>query len=287
MFGRKTEGSVVCPSCGMLVGVNDDECLNCGRRNPGLFGFAPILAKLARGGLEDAFLTSIIVVCGMVYVASMVVGGVSMGGFMSMLSPGNGGLFLFGASGAIPVFDLGRWWTVFSATWLHGSLLHILFNMYMVRQMAPAVIEFYGLSRTVILYTLSGAVGFAASSFVGEYLPLPGFLGGAQFTVGASASLLGLIGAILYYSHRSGSSMIGQQVRMWLIYLLIWGIIFPGIDNWAHLGGLAGGYGIAMWMDPLHPERGNHTLIAVVCIAVTGISLILSVIHGLQFLPAF
>ena len=271
----------------MLVGVNDDECLNCGRRNPGLFGFAPILAKLARGGLEDAFLTSIIVVCGMVYVASMVVGGVSMGGFMSMLSPGNGGLFLFGASGAIPVFDLGRWWTVFSATWLHGSLLHILFNMYMVRQMAPAVIEFYGLSRTVILYTLSGAVGFAASSFVGEYLPLPGFLGGAQFTVGASASLLGLIGAILYYSHRSGSSMIGQQVRMWLIYLLIWGIIFPGIDNWAHLGGLAGGYGIAMWMDPLHPERGNHTLIAVVCIAVTGISLILSVIHGLQFLPAF
>ena len=146
----------------MLVGVNDDQCLNCGRRNPGMFGFGPILAKLARGGLEDVFLTMVVVVCGLLYIASMLVGGVQMGGFMNMLSPGPGGLFLFGASGAFPVFEAGRWWTVMSASWLHGSLLHILFNMYMVRQMAPAVIEFYGLSRTVILYTLSGAVGFGA-----------------------------------------------------------------------------------------------------------------------------
>lgn len=287
MFGRRKEGSIVCPSCGMLVGVNDDQCLNCGRRNPGLWGFAPLLASIARGGLEETFVTMIMVVCGILYVASLLVGGAQMGGLMSLLSPGPGGLLLLGASGAIPVFGLGRWWTVMSAPWLHGSLLHIVFNMYMVRQMTPPVIEFYGLSRTVIIYTLSGAAGFAASSFVGAYLPLPGFLGGAQFTIGASASLLGLIGAIFYYGHRTGSSIITQQVRMWLVFLLIWGIIFPNIDNWAHLGGLAGGYGLAKWMDPLHPERGDHTLIALGCLAATALAIVFSVVDGLQFLPAF
>jgi len=268
----------------MLVGVNDDQCLNCGRRNPGLFGFAPLLARLGRGGLDDVFPQLVIAVCVLLYVASLLVGGVGMGGLMGLLSPGTRGLFLFGASGAIPGFGAGRWWTVLSATWLHGSLLHIFFNMYIVRQMIPPVVEFYGLSRTVIIYTLSGAAGFAASSFVGAYLPLPGFLAGAGYTVGASAALLGLIGAVLYYSHRTGSRMISQQIRTWLIYLLVMGIIIPGIDNWAHLGGLAGGYGIAMWMDPLQPERGNHTLIALACLAASALSVVLSVLHGLAFL---
>ena len=43
MFKRKTEGSVLCTSCGVLVGVNDPTCYNCGRRNPGLWGFGPAL----------------------------------------------------------------------------------------------------------------------------------------------------------------------------------------------------------------------------------------------------
>src|SRR6188768_3371254 len=46
MFKRQTSGSVVCVSCGYLVGVNDDKCYHCGRRNPGLWGFAPALRSL-------------------------------------------------------------------------------------------------------------------------------------------------------------------------------------------------------------------------------------------------
>ncbi|HET9568460.1 MAG TPA: hypothetical protein VFP16_08830, partial [Vicinamibacterales bacterium] len=46
MLKRKTEGSVLCTSCGVLVGVNDETCYNCGRRNPGLWGFAPLLRNL-------------------------------------------------------------------------------------------------------------------------------------------------------------------------------------------------------------------------------------------------
>ena len=80
-------------------------------------------------------------------------------------------LLLFGASGAIPVFDLGSWWTVLSATWLHGSLLHILFNMMWVRDLGPATADIIGPARTVIIYVVSGVCGFLLSSVAGRVLP--------------------------------------------------------------------------------------------------------------------
>ena len=46
MFKRQRTGSVVCASCGSLVGVNDDRCYTCGRRNPGLWGYGPLLRRL-------------------------------------------------------------------------------------------------------------------------------------------------------------------------------------------------------------------------------------------------
>ena len=46
MFKRQKTGSVVCASCGSLVGVNDEQCYNCGRRNPGLWGYGPLLRRL-------------------------------------------------------------------------------------------------------------------------------------------------------------------------------------------------------------------------------------------------
>src|SRR5207302_10881331 len=46
LLRRRTTGSVVCPSCGSLVGVRDDRCYTCGRANPGLWGFAPMLRQL-------------------------------------------------------------------------------------------------------------------------------------------------------------------------------------------------------------------------------------------------
>ena len=74
----------------------------------------------------------------------LLLGGDRHGRPMSFMAPASPALFLFGASGALPVFGLGRWWTVLSAGWLHGSLLHILFNMMWVRQPAPATAEIYG-----------------------------------------------------------------------------------------------------------------------------------------------
>ena len=151
--------------------------------------------------------------------------------------------------------------------------------------MAPGTAQLYGTGRTVIIYTVSGVVGFLASSVAGGFLPfLPGFLRGAGFTVGASAPIFGLLGALLHYGRRGGSSHVGQQAKSLAIVLLIFGFIMPGVDNWAHLGGLGGGYAVAKWLDPLRPERGNHLLAAVGCLVVSLLAVLASIVDGLEIL---
>ena len=66
------------------------------------------------------------------------------------------------------------------------------------------------------------------------------FLSGAGETVGASASICGLIGAISCYGRRSGSGLIRAQTSQWGLSLVVMGSLFPGIDNVAHLGGFLG-----------------------------------------------
>ncbi len=183
----------------------------------------------------------------------------------------------------MPVFGFGRWWTVLSAAWLHAGVLHILFNMMWVRDLAPATARLYGPGRAVIIYTVSAIAGFTASSLAGAFLPfLPRFLSGAGFTVGASAPIFGLVGALLYYGRRGGSSHIGQQAKSLAITMAIFGFIIPGIDNWAHGGGFAGGWLAARWLDPLKPERADHVLVALVCLVLSLLSVGFSVVYGLE-----
>ena len=64
MFNRQTTGSVVCPACGKLVGVQDDKCWSCGRRSPGMWGFASVLRRL---GSDLGFAQLVIFACGLVW----------------------------------------------------------------------------------------------------------------------------------------------------------------------------------------------------------------------------
>jgi rhomboid protease GluP len=177
----------------------------------------------------------------------------------------------------------GRWWTVVSASWLHGSFLHILFNMLWVRQLGPATADVYGAARMVIIYTVSGICGFLLSSIAGYYLiqmPLP-FLRGAQFTVGASGSIFGLLAAMVYYGRRGGSSAIRSEAVRYALILFLFGLFMPGIDNYAHAGGFAGGYLAARWLDPLRPERIDHIVVALVCLGLSALAILVSVLDGL------
>jgi rhomboid protease GluP len=283
VFQRRTTGSVVCPSCGSLVGVRDERCYSCGRANPGLWGFAPLLRQL---GADFAFTPIVIGACGVLYgltlVTTVMLGGnIGMNGLFSILSPSTPALFLFGASGAFPLFTAGRWWTVLSAGWLHGGVLHILFNMLWIRQLGPGTVEVIGPARTVIIYTVAGVCGFLLSSVAGLF-PIP-ILHGAQFTIGASASIFGLLGALVHYG-RTGSQFVRSQAMSYALMLFVFGLIMPGVDNYAHAGGFAGGYLTSAFLNPHTRERGDHMIAAAVCFGATLLAVVYSVINGLAFL---
>ncbi len=280
MFKRQKSGSVVCVSCGNLVGVNDERCYNCGRWNPGLWGWAPAVRSL---GQDLGFVQVIIWGCSALYLATLLLsrGRIGMSGF-DILAPSVQSLIVFGASGAYPVFVLGWWWTVLSASWLHGSLLHILFNMLWVRQIAPGTAELYGAGRMVIIYTVAGVCGFFLSSVAGQYFSFMPFrfLRGAQLTIGASASIFGLFGALVHYGRKTGASMVHREALQYAVILFVFGIIMPGVDNYAHLGGFIGGYATARVMDPLKPERVDHLAIALVCMVLVVLSVLMSLAHA-------
>ena len=288
MFGRKTSGSVVCTSCGYLVGVRDAVCYSCGRRNPGLWGYGPLLRKL---GNDLGFVPLVMWGCSGLFVAMLLVSGpgIRMNGLLSFLSPSRAAWELFGASGAYPVFIQGYWWTVLSAGWLHGGLLHILFAMMWIRQLGPICAELYGAGRMVIIYTVAGVVGFTLTSVVGLFTigHLPSFLfflNGGGTTLGSSAPIFGLLGALVYYGRRSGSSLIHGEALRYVLMLGVFGFIMPGVDNWAHAGGFAGGYMAGLILDPLKPERLDHMVIAVLCLLATAAAIGASIVHGLALL---
>jgi rhomboid protease GluP len=274
MLRRQRTGAVLCPSCGKLVGVRDEECLNCGRKNPGMWGFSSVLRKLSN---NFGFVSIVTWGCAALYIATLLWDpkSIRMNG-MSILSPGGESLFVFGASGAIPVLAYGRWWTILSAAWLHGGLLHIFFNMLWVRQLAPAAADLYGISRTAIIYTISSATGFLLSSVMGM-VPIP-FLRGSFLTVGASAPIFGLLGALVAYGRRGGSSYVSGQAMSYAAIMFVFGFIMPNTDNYAHLGGFLGGYLTSLWLNHLQPEKMSHFIAAIVCVVLTALSIFASIL---------
>jgi len=292
MFKRPTRGSIVCPDCGRLVGVRDERCLGCGRRNPGLWGFAPGIRAL---GKDLDFGKIVLGGCSALYLASLLYSPdkIGFGGLTTMLSPDPQALLHFGMSGMVPTIVYGRWWTVLSAAWLHGGLLHILLNMLWVTSLIRSLGEMFGISRLIIIYTLSAIAGFGISSAAGllAFVGFPAPLTGAFFTVGASAPLFGLFGAIFLYGQRTGNRALAQH---YLRFVMIWVVIgvFAGfgslnairMDNWAHLGGFLGGYLAALMLDPLREERPIHGLLAMVCLLANVGSIVASVLVAVPVL---
>jgi rhomboid protease GluP len=194
------------------------------------------------------------------------------------LSPSDLSLEVLGATGTHPVFQLHRWWSLLAANYLHGGLLHIVFNMLAFRQLAPLVIREFGINRTIILYTLGGVGGFFLSS-----------IAGVQLTIGASAALCSLIGALLYYG-KSRGGVYGQnifsQIGGWAIAIGVFGFLVPGINNWGHGGGMLAGalLGYLLGYTDKKREKFSHKVLAMICLAATALVLLWSCLNGVLFL---
>jgi rhomboid protease GluP len=260
---RQRSGSSLCYACGKLNRVDASVCFYCGRRNPGLWGFGAGIGRLI-GGLDFAGLVT--VVSAVAYLASLALdprAAIVPRGVFALLAPSGRALYALGMAGAIP-WQLGHWWTVLTAIYLHGSLVHILFNLLWVRQLVPEVEQVYGRARTVIIFTVSGVACFLLSDLVGT-----------PFTVGASGAVFGLLSAMVWYGRRRGGvfgAAVLRQYGTWAIVLLVLGFLSgTGVNNWGHAGGLIGGLLAAFVFAPTHerPEQGTDRVLAGAVLAFT------------------
>jgi len=176
-------------------------------------------------------------------------------------APGGGVLGIFGLGGirgdillrlgeSLPrAYNLIQPWRLVMAVFLHASLLHIVFNMWVLMDIGPQIEEVYGSARYFFIYVASGIGGYVVSSGIGGHS-----------SVGASGALLGLIGVLLATTigrRSAGSQMLRSQLIRWLIYIGVWGLLFPGIDNYAHAGGFVTGLILGKLMQdrpPVTPE---------------------------------
>jgi membrane associated rhomboid family serine protease len=147
----------------------------------------------------------------------------------------------------------GQWWRLITAIFLHGSLMHIVFNMWVIMDIGPMVEELFGSARYLFLYIVTGAFGYVVSSLAGHN------------SVGASGALLGLIGLLLASTTRSSSAsskMLRSNLIKWIIYIAIMGFMFSGIDNYAHFGGLAAGFVLGKLFIDRPPQGQSETRVA-------------------------
>jgi len=267
---RKRSGSALCYACGKLNRVDAPVCFYCGGRNPGLWGFGPWLGRLT-GRLDFARIVT--VVCVAAYAAAILVdpaAALRPRGLFDLLSPSGAALLALGMTGAYP-WQLGHWWTLLTAAYLHGSLLHIAFNLLWIHQLAPAVEQAYGRSRLVLIFTGGGVLGFVLSNWAG-----------VGTTIGASGAVFGLLGAMAVYG-RSRGGLFGmavfRQYWQWAVILFIMGFLMPGVNNFAHAGGFVGGSlaALALGHGDGRVERRAHALAATAVVALTALAFTLAI----------
>ncbi|MCY3792523.1 MAG: rhomboid family intramembrane serine protease [Gemmatimonadetes bacterium] len=225
--------AILCPRCHKIVSSEAETCPHCGQRKPGLWGATATIRKL---GLQLNFPHLITVFCGVLYLLALLLDPSAIfqtQGLMQILSPSLEASIKLGVTGTRPV-TYGWWWTLITAIYLHGGLLHIFFNMMWVRQLGPVVEELFGPFRLFAIFTIAGITGFIASTLAGH-----------AFTLGASGSIFGLLAAAIAYGRRAGSQLFTRQFLQWAVLLFIMGFVMPGVDNWAHGGGFVGGYAAA------------------------------------------
>ncbi|MBN1254781.1 MAG: rhomboid family intramembrane serine protease [Deltaproteobacteria bacterium] len=275
-MGKQKKNAILCPNCKSLISRNESRCPYCGVSHPGTWWKHNFLTQGFRD--SDYILMAIIYTNIGIYVLSLFLNirGASVSpNPLALLSPDIESLKLLGAAGVMPIKYGHKWWTLVSANYLHAGILHILFNMFALRQLGPLVIEEYGIYRMFVIYTLGGIFGFLVS-----------YLFKTPLTIGASAAICSLIGAVLYFGKSRGGAygqIIFRQIGGWAIGIFIFGLLVPGIDNWGHGGGMLGGaiLGFLLGYQERKKENLSHKLLAGVCMIVTAVVLGYAIVNGI------
>jgi rhomboid protease GluP len=206
----------MCPNCRAFITTDDKVCPYCDaaigpravdRRSP----------DNALGGLIPAahFTTAMILL-------------INIGLYLAVSLDSQGSVYQAGASFAGALHG-GQWWRLITAGFLHGGLLHILMNSWVLFSLGAQVEEIYGTPRFLVIYFASTVMGFVFSAWLG------------RVSVGASAGTYGLIGAMIAFGIQERSPELRRYFVTWAVYGLVLSLL-PGIDLAAHVGGMVGGF---------------------------------------------
>ena len=228
----------LCPRCGQLVGSNEMQCSRCGAKK---------MERMRPTQALDIFPLQLIQgICVLLYILSILLNTEAAmnprGGLLSIGSPDGKALYLLGMTGGYAWIQ-GYWWTLLSASFLHGGILHILFNLSWLNTLGKIFGSLFGMHRLVVLYVVTGITGFLLSNVM-HNAP----------TIGASCSIFGIMGALITFSIRRGGEFgrkLRSQVWAWVIIGLVFGFVVEGVNNYGHIGGLLGGFA----MGAIFPAR--------------------------------
>ncbi|MGH9481921.1 MAG: rhomboid family intramembrane serine protease [Terriglobales bacterium] len=248
---RQTEQSLtteqkMCPSCRALVPRGKANCPYCGQRLQ-VFGTGPA-GKLVKRALPGGSIpvTGVLILANFVmFVLEYAVSGTSLLTNL-MGSPSANATLRLGESLPTPyIIASGQYWRWITACFLHGGLLHIGFNMWALYDIGPLVESFYGGAKYLTLYLLTGIFGYMVSGYFGYN------------SLGASGAIMGLIGLMIAYGMRRSHTAAGRQLRSvatrWAFYVIVFSFL-PGVDIFAHIGGLASGFVLGMMVEDDPPQ---------------------------------
>jgi membrane associated rhomboid family serine protease len=166
-----------------------------------------------------------------------------------------------------PVGDLAHdheWWRLVTAMFLHGSILHIAFNMYALWVIGTPVEQYLGRARYLGLYLVSGLAGSAGALLQSPFTPV----------VGASGAIFGILGAMMILEWQVTGRLAGQAAGLIAINLVI-SFAIPGISWGGHVGGLIGGILVMLayghWGSRGRAQYGQLGLGGVVGLVVVGV----------------
>jgi rhomboid protease GluP len=230
----------MCPNCRAFITVDDKTCPYCEmklgpraieRRSP---------QDVLGGLIPHARFTTlmILLINSGLYVAMVLQSSKGGGGGLDLDGQT---LFDFGAKENAAILA-GQWWRLITAGFLHGGLLHILMNSWVLFDLGAQVEEIYGTSRYLVIYFAGTIAGFMASAWWSNSL-----------SIGASAGIFGLVGAMIALGLRDRSAYGAAIQRMyirWAVIVLLIGLVpslfgISFVDNAAHIGGGLAGFLLA------------------------------------------
>ena len=270
----------MCPHCRAFITTSDSTCPYCGERVARKIVESRNAGEMIGGFIPHArFVTTLLLIInGGLFLATAM--------FPGWAQNPNIVLYFFGAKEGHAIWQGHEWWRVITAGFLHGGMFHILMNGYVMLDLGAQIEVIYGPARLIVFYVLTSAAGFLLSAWWSPTL-----------SIGASAALFGYIGAMIALGVANPSS-VGRMIRgmytRWAIYGLAYGFIpvvlglvgiqLPiALDNAAHIGGLAAGFGLGYVAGiPAHSTYARERLWQIgagACILLTLVSFYLVYLH--------